>query len=208
LLEVTIALLVVGLMVSLALPGVRALTGANLKSSAHRLATAIRYLYGYSVMHNEYCRIAFDLDASSYQAECTTDQFALAREKEKSIDGERMEEAEKEQEREDEEGFGLSEEEREAFRLKRKKALFAAHTDQLIRPETLPKDISLDGVWTGHQSERYTKGRAYLYFFPAGFVERSVIHLADQSGVVYSLDVQPLSGKVKVYPHFVEIPRD
>ena len=50
-------------------------------------------------------------------------------------------------------------------------------------------------------------GQAYLYFFPQGYTERAQIYVSSGS-TVYTLKVQPLTGKVKVAPEELELPRD
>ena len=50
-----------------------------------------------------------------------------------------------------------------------------------------------------HNGDPVEEGRVYLYFFPNGWVESSVIHLSDDDEKsIFALKVQPLTGKVKV----------
>ena len=52
--------------------------------------------------------------------------------------------------------------------------------------------------YTPRQREPYTKGRAYLYFFPDGHTERAIVRLNDGDDF-YSLVVHPLTGRVEVH---------
>ena len=65
--------------------------------------------------------------------------------------------------------------------------------------------VKFADVWVQHQPERYTSGKAYLYFWPSGLTEEASIHLA-QSDDVYSLVVSPLTGRVKVSGTRVDAP--
>ncbi len=56
-----------------------------------------------------------------------------------------------------------------------------------------------------HQPERYTTGRAFIYFWPSGLTEEASIHLA-QGDDVFSLLVSPLTGRVKVAGERVDAP--
>ena len=203
--EIVIVLFIVAMMVYIAIPGVGMVTRSRLKDAARTLAGALKFLYNYSATHNLYCRMAFDIDERKYSAECSEDRYTLMQEKEKSFDGRRVIE-EKEEEDEATATFGLLESEKEAWRLKHYKVTFQQVTSRLLAERTLPDGIDFDGVWVIHQSERYTAGDAYIYFFPSGYVERSIVHLADSSGRIYSLDIFPLSGRVKVVDGYVEVP--
>jgi general secretion pathway protein H len=62
-------------------------------------------------------------------------------------------------------------------------------------------------IYTPRQREPYTEGKAYLYFFPDGHTERAIIHVADTSNDIYTLIVQPLTGRVEVRAGDVPVPR-
>ena len=80
--------------------------------------------------------------------------------------------------------------------------------DELTRPVFIDEDIAIDGVWTGGRKEEVTEGSVTVLFFPSGFVQPAVIHLRDvaRSDAVMTIQVEPLSGKVKVTNGFVEAP--
>jgi general secretion pathway protein H len=61
----------------------------------------------------------------------------------------------------------------------------------------LGNQVRFSDVWTQHQQERYTAGKAYLYFWPSGLTDAAGIRQA-QADDVYSLVVSPLTGRVKV----------
>jgi general secretion pathway protein H len=68
----------------------------------------------------------------------------------------------------------------------------------------LPRGVAFQDVVTLHQG-KVTEGEAFTQFFPAGLVEKTVIHLKDEDQHVITLDINPLSGRVKVYEGYIEI---
>ena len=75
----------------------------------------------------------------------------------------------------------------------------------------LERGIRFRRVYTAHDEEPRTEGRAYLYFWPGGQTERAAIQLKigegdDESNTV-TLMVAPLTGKVTVKDGAVELPQ-
>lgn len=48
------------------------------------------------------------------------------------------------------------------------------------------------------------EGVARLLFFPDGSIERSLIHLRNEKNEVYTLEINPLTGAVKIYDRYIE----
>ena len=88
----------------------------------------------------------------------------------------------------------LSDEDRERLELARKSA-FSASPD--IPRTELGGSVKFTDVWVQHQTERYTTGQSFLYFWSSGLTEEASIHVA-QGDDVYSLLVSPLTGRVRV----------
>ncbi|GAB4290918.1 MAG: hypothetical protein Kow0090_04200 [Myxococcota bacterium] len=212
LVEISISLLILVLVMGVVLPSVTGVTKARLKSSAGEMASAIRYMYDFSVMNSVYCRMVFELDEEFYYTECSEEPIYLKREKELAkTEREVEEERQKKEEKEptfDEETFALSEEEKESWRLQHYKPQFTQVQTETIRERKLPSGVFFEGIWTMHQREIFRHGEAQLYFFPQGFVERAHIYLSDSGGKIYTLTVNPLLGKVKVDNSYIEPPRE
>ena len=68
----------------------------------------------------------------------------------------------------------------------------------------LSRDFDMDWLLTPRQQEPYSKGRAYLYFFPDGDTENAIIRLNDGDSW-YSLVVHPLTGRVEVRGEKIEV---
>jgi general secretion pathway protein H len=194
LIEITIALAIAGLMVAVAIPAVGNVTRAALREKAGQLAGAIRSMYGATAIAGKSCRIVFDLDEGSYQAECAKGSITLSRDGERSQNGVREATKEEELVASAAEKEGLSPEEQTKLELLRKGA-FAPSSE--VPPTTLGSQVRFDGVWVSHQPERYVGGKAYLYFWPSGLTESASVQLA-QGDDVYSLVVSPLTGRVRV----------
>jgi general secretion pathway protein H len=68
----------------------------------------------------------------------------------------------------------------------------------------LPQGVAFQDVVTLRQG-KVTEGEAFTQFYPAGLVEKTVIHLTDQDQRVFTLDINPLTGRVKVYEGYIEV---
>lgn len=200
LIEILLVLAILSLVMGIATPMVSGVTSANLKGAAGSVSGAIRYMYNQAGLSGAYCRMQFELQGRGYKAECADKPFYLDQKRETAnAEGER-------DEPEDEETKKLSSDDEEIKERERLKASFREIKTSVIRAAKLPPEIRFDGVWTGHQKDRFTKGAAQLYFFPGGYTERAYVHIADEKNNIYTLIVSPLSGKVTIEPQYVEVP--
>jgi len=204
LIEVGVALCVAGLMLAIAVPALSAVTRAQLRQKTGQLAGGVRALYGAAAIAGHSCRMVFDLDANTYWSECAKGNVRLSREGEQSQNGARLATREEELLENARQREGLSEEDRERALLA-EKSVFAPSSD--IPKTELGSAVRFADVWVQHQPERYSTGRAYLYFWSSGLTEEAAIHLA-QGDDVYSLIVSPLTGKVKVVADRVDAPSE
>ena len=72
------------------------------------------------------------------------------------------------------------------------------------RRSKLPESIRIEDV-TDTTRARVTKGKAAIHFFPGGYVERSVIHIKDDSSNEMTLITHPLTGRVKILEGYYEV---
>ncbi len=202
LIEISIVILLMALFVGMVVPSVSNITRADLRSTSRKLAGAIRYTYDLAVRKDAVFRVVMDLDDGSFWVESSTDRFLLGREKTKVEDGALAEEDE------DKERHFVSRSYIESGDMwkPKKKATFSNFAGPLTKKVTLPKTVSFQDVWVFHQEERVTTGQAYIYCFPSGMSEKAIIHLVDEDENAYTLWVQPLTGRVRIYPEFVEAP--
>lgn len=199
LLELLIALAIIGLILSLVVGRVGKLLEREMKQSASRFASTLRYLYNKSVSEGVTLRLVLDIEESRYWVEGTTETFTLTREEEeerKTENGKQRTETETEN----------GEPTEEAPSIQPKEATFSPQESYLLKPVSLPKGVYFKDVYAEHQIERLDKGRAFIYFFPRGYVERSVIHLRDAKDEVhYTLEVNPITGRVKIERGYKEL---
>ncbi len=197
LIELVIVVAVIALLAAAAVPAIEGVTGANARAAAGELAGAMRYLYDTAALRRETCRLAIDIDAGAWWAECTKQRFTLSREKETAA----------RREEDDDQLADRFPDERDAERRRLlARAKFGAFDDRLARKRTLPGSARFAEVWTGHQSEPFDKGMAYVYFFPEGRGEQARVPVKDGSNV-YSVVMQPFTGRARVVIGLPEVPR-
>jgi general secretion pathway protein H len=193
LIEIGIALAIAAGLVALAVPAISNVARVQLRQKSGQLAGAVRAVHGGAAMAGRSCRLVLDLDANAYWSECAQGTVRLAREGERSRGGAR------ETTREEEllasaKGDRLSDEDRERLAIARKSAFQPAGE---VQKTQLGSSVQFADVWVQHQPERYTSGKAFLYFWPSGLTETATIHLA-QGDDVNTLLVSPLTGRVKI----------
>jgi general secretion pathway protein H len=214
LVEIMVVIAILGLMMGVAVYGLRSVAKSELRSSSAKLAGAIRYCFDRSVTTGSYFRLVVDLDGNKYWAERSDDRTYLNAGKEDSPGkGEAFDVAAEEKKR-DEDDAKLQELATsvggQMITLdpppKPKRAKFQTFKDTTLPQVKLGRAKVFD-VFTPRQREPYLKGRAYLYFFPDGHTERAIVRLHDGDDF-YSLVIHPLTGRVEVITGKVDIPRD
>jgi prepilin-type N-terminal cleavage/methylation domain-containing protein len=63
------------------------------------------------------------------------------------------------------------------------------------------RDVTVEGLGT------FAKGSASAQFYPGGYVDATMIHLADDKGEVFTLAIDPFSGHVSIVRGDVNPPR-
>jgi general secretion pathway protein H len=207
LIEVMIVLVITALAAAGATIGIGALTRAELRSSAMRVAAAANFAYSRSITTGRTVRVVFDLKQHTIAIEETSGKIALSRIDERAkLD-------------EDESDMGAVDP-WESARAKmsetagpsRGRSSFGPVTDTegneipFYKSQPVGGGVSIIQVVTPHFPKPVTEGRAALYFFPGGRTERALIQLSDDSGTVYTVEIHPLTGKATVHPFPYEPP--
>ena len=202
----------IALLVGSAGAGFRSLAKSDLRSSAAKMAGAVRYLFDRASTTGKVHRLVLDMDKSRYWAEVSDDRFIMAggRETEESRKKEAdklAKEAEEAAKRADEKA-GLDEMQArykpEEFRPKR--ARFGAFKEMAVKPVDL-KGARIADLYTPRLADPLDVGKGYIYFFPLGMTEAAIVHLTDlKRDAVYSLVVHPLTGRVQIKNSYVEPP--
>jgi type II secretory pathway pseudopilin PulG len=205
LIELVIVVSLLALMVTIVVPSVINIIGANLRSTAGEVAGAIRFTYDLAARKNVPFRLVFDLDEQAYWVESASEKYLLDREKVEVSEGRVDEDAEREKQQKRSRRFiDRSYIEGGEMWQPKGKPSFSAFAGRYTKKKPLPDDIVFQDVWVAHQDDRVTAGLAYLYCFPTGMTERAVIHIGDDAEDVYTLVVEALTGVVRIYPEYIE----
>jgi type II secretory pathway pseudopilin PulG len=210
LLEVMVTLAIVAGMVSGATLGLRAVTRTDLRASAVKLSSSLRYLHDRARATAKNHRLVLDLDSGSYWAEETDDRFYLSKEPRSRLDEEEAAEA-KAKAADKTPGGAVTDSVADSVAAddevkaasepwKPRRARFASFKDANLKVEKL-KGIKITQVTTSMRGEAFSEGRVYVHFFPQGLAERAVIELQDPGGGVYSLLNHPLTGRVRTFAY-------
>jgi general secretion pathway protein H len=219
LIEIMVALMIAAVLFSAVVVSIGSITGTKAKAATSELAGVIRSLYDSAALSGKTCRLVFEIadpktdGRTSYRAECAAGNVTTSRDREVELrEGNRSadELAKKGGDtrrdyRKDSEGKSLDELMGEERGRVEKASQFSEFTAPEIEPRKLPSDVKLS-VWTRHQREPADKGVAYLYFFPQGFTERAQVYVRQGSNV-WTLRIQPLTGRVEVVGEELEVPR-
>ncbi|HLT29830.1 MAG TPA: prepilin-type N-terminal cleavage/methylation domain-containing protein [Myxococcaceae bacterium] len=219
LIEMTITLAVVAVLMSAAVIGVGALTGAEARSAAGALAGAAQALFDQAALSGKTCRLVFELPSERaekqnvvYRAECAEGAVTTARDRDLALRSANA--AADEAQRRDPRiltggGTGATPSLEELLSAERQRVeaagAFSAYTNAVIEPRELPSSVDLE-VWVRGQSGYTTEGLAMLYFFPQGYTEKAQVRFT-QGDDSWTLVLEPLTGKVRVVPEALEVPR-
>ena len=195
LIEICIALGIAAGLLAIAVPAISSVTRAHMRQKSGQLAGGLRSLYGAAALHSATCRLVIDLDENSYESECAKGTIRLSGEGERARNGKREESKEEELLANTKGRESLSERDKAKLELLQK-AAFAPTTD--IPKTKLGSDVKFLSVWVEHQPERYTAGKAFLYYWPSGVAENASIQLEQGDGVI-TLLVSPLTGRVQMF---------
>ena len=220
--EILIVMLVIGLLTTIAVPGINSLTHLKLRKSTLRVAGIVKYLYNQAAMKGLCMRLVFDLENDLYYVESTTDgKCMIGGEKRSSRQAKQKEKDDKKKAKKkleeaqsnssssfSESSFGGWEGEK-PISLEMKKATFTRLNKGLLKPRKLPQGVRIHGIFTSRQTEIYTKKEgpkfAYIHCFPLGLCERAIVFLEDRSGSIFSIEVKPLSGRSVIHGEKIKL---
>lgn len=223
LIELTVAMGIVVVLFASVVWGVGAMTGAKAKESAGELAGIIRSLYDSAALSGRTCRLVFQLpekrdedSAVTYHAECAKTGITAAAKREEELREANSREKDKEKRKAAEErdtrfrrldnDLAPTVQELQAREQSRveESARYASFNTEDVPERTLPSNVRVE-VWTQKQRDPVKNGTAYLYFFPQGFTERAQVYVR-QGKNVWTISVQPLTGKTIVVSEELEVP--
>lgn len=184
-------------MIVLVIVGVLAFLGTNMVSGtfksksrelAWRMASTIRFLYNSAITENKTVRLVFDFESNSYWAEVTSEKFLLDKSGEEVKKEETKTEEAKEQKDEKDENT--------ASVMEPIEPTFGSMESPYLETRQIATGVFIKDVYTGHDKEPVTAGRAYIYFFPNGYAEPAVINFKDEADEKHlSVKINPFNGE-------------
>jgi prepilin-type N-terminal cleavage/methylation domain-containing protein len=216
LIEVLVVVALLGLVMGVAVRGLRSLAKSDMRSSAVKMAGAIRYLFDRASTTGRIHRLVVDFEEHRYWAEVSDDRFYMPRDRETDLqreeDAEALAKEEEEAKERQEQGgeaaaqYDITRYQPQEFQSKR--ARFSAFKEMAVKPAAI-KGAKLHSIFTPRLAAPQTTGRGYIYFFPLGMTEAAQVYISDEGGQnIYSLVVHPLTGRVEVINRYVDPPVD
>lgn len=184
LLEVIVAVAIVGLMMTVVVSQMDKALDLDMKRTANRLGSTMRYLYNKAATEGLYIRLVFNIDERTYWVEATTDPTKISSE----VDTGGGEEEEKK------EGGG-----EEKPKLTYPKPKFGKVDSFLLKASKLPDRVYIKDIFVEHRPGGVQSGIVGIYFFPNGYVEHAIINLRNEDDdYFYSIETNPVSGAVSI----------
>lgn len=208
LIEIMVVLTIISVVMGGTIIGFRSLLKSELRSTASKLAAAIRYSYDRAISTGAYYRLHVNLDDQTYQLERSETRVLLWESEESGRRGRGLDldRENKKAEQEEQRSANLP---KELVPPSPRRPKFAEYKDSTL-PKVRLGRIKIIDLFTPRQPEPYRSGHAYLHFFPDGHTERAIIHLgtdpADDDQ--YTLRVYGLTGRVEVLSGRVPPPPD
>ncbi|MBI2981346.1 MAG: prepilin-type N-terminal cleavage/methylation domain-containing protein [Deltaproteobacteria bacterium] len=177
LIELLVALAIVGVIVALSTSALRTALNAELKSNSRELASLIRYARSKAITEHKYLRVALDFGESAYWAEVSADPFLIS--------------PEGDEKKKSDEEVASGEEPEKTFE--------EIEDDLLLKRRPLGNSVFFKDVAVGYLPGKRSEGVIYLYFFPDGYATEAMINLRDEDDEDhFSVKVVPLSGTVNI----------
>jgi len=185
-----------------------ALTRANLKSGAGRLAGAMRYAYNRAVVQGTTVRVRFKLPGDSFAIEEAHGGVLLATRKDK------------EQKRALGDNGAVADAvdpwaaAEARIRNPDKPSVGASPFGPLTTSEgetlkrytniSLGRGVQFSRLFAANEPKPRTQGEGAVHFFPGGRSEHAFVELSDGKGAAYTLEVNALTGRVRIHPEAYE----
>ncbi len=172
---------IIAIFTVIALPRFQNKLSLHIKKHARMLSGTIRFLYTQAAIKNVTYRLHYDLTNQTYSVEKSSDAIRLTSPEDSQTKWTQWDEDEKKEE-----------------------PKFTEDKELLKKPVQLQKRIKFKDIKTELSQSPITEGHAYTHFFPSGYVEQTRIRLESETGDVYTIEVQPLTGLAKIYPYDIE----
>ena len=185
-------LVVLAIMAALMMISVSALgplKHSQVRAEAMRLSGALRMVYGRAAVNGLRYQVTFNIDSNSFSVECSPENVLLDPE-------------------EDEDRPFYDDPEADPFGLGPNPPTLLDCSEPLLADTAMRHNVEILRVLTTHDRAPVEGGTATVAYFPNGFVERSLIWIGHEDGIVLTLSIDPMTGRVFIYPEDLEVPED
>lgn len=199
LVEISIAIVIAALLVTLAAPMIGGITQAALRTSASKISGMIKATYDHAVLSGHTSRVVFDFEKNTVTAEETSDTVGLVIEGDpESEDKDDDDKDSKKEEASGNDAMLLAIAKRYVDRpsMKRKKPTFTRIQGTSVYE--LDEQVKITELISEHLKNPAKSGREAIYLFPMGYSEHAMLYLEDPGGRVFSVEVEPLNGRTKI----------
>jgi Tfp pilus assembly protein FimT len=231
LMEIMVVGAIIAGVFAIALPSTRSLMGVDRQVAAKNLASTYRYLREEATLRNVVFRVAFDLDANTWTVQVGDPDTLIFYDQDtrESFEDELRGELRRYTQREIEAG----EAEETVSRLQNFQDVADETLARLVEPPEMPEDgsepepsasvaLPAGTVFAWVQTPQYDKpveasddppkddephSIAYAFIFPNGYAEPAFIRIVDEDDKDdgYTIEVEPLSGRVILHEEEVEL---
>jgi general secretion pathway protein H len=177
LLEIVVVILIIGGILSIAVPKM-SFNKVDTKKVIREITHTVKEVRNRAKLYGTTYRLAFrmDQDNQAYWVEKSTtvtyiDKAALEKARNDSKDNFRNEDDEN-----------------------KAPSPFQPDTTFFKKEQKLPRDYIFKLVESGAQDVTYSEGLAYIHFFPQGFIESSLIQIEDPKKNIWSITFNPITG--------------
>ena len=212
--EILIALALIGLLMGGVALGVQSISTIALRSSSSKIAALISFMSHEAIVKGRPMRLVLDLGSNTYRAEtmsATEDRAALYLQSVKKVGQGADPDAPQEETKKASFGFGDL--------LKqplpsRPKPAWEPMVAKGMKLEPLDASVKFAAIYTPQQTQPFTEGQGYLYFWPSGQTEHALLHLSlvdakeEEKDKFFSILVDPTTGRAKVLKERYEFPTD
>ena len=188
LIEVMIVLVIVGGMTGMVISRMGGRRD-ELRAALRNLTVVIKTLHEDARLRSKTYRLVIKMGGkqSSYSIESTTSDVVLKTAEEKEALEKKKKDKGKEASKEFSDGF-------------------SEDKSIMKKEKPLPKDFFFNSLEQADMKQVQTEGAGYIYFFPQGLTQESVIEITDkEKKMEWSIYVSPLSGEARLYSKFIKL---
>jgi general secretion pathway protein H len=212
--EILIALALIGLLMGGAVLGVQSIGTIALRSSTSKIAALISFMSHEAIVKGKPMRLVVDLGSNTYRAEVMADvddRAAMYLQNTTKRDQNDDPDQPKEEKKKLSLGFGDF---LKPHAPSRPKPAWEPMVAEGIRIEPLDSSVKFAAIYTPQQTQPFTEGQGYLYFWPSGQTEHALLHIStldateEDTSQFFSILVNPTTGHAKVIKERYEFPND